>query len=151
KLIVMSATLAPEPISQYLGGCPIVESQGRLHPVEIEYLEHAESRPVAEKATDGVTRALEKTTGDLLVFLPGVGDIRGTANLLESPEAARECAVMDLYGDLPAERQDAVLKRSELRKIVLSTNVAETSVTIEGITAVVDTGQARVMRFDSAL
>ena len=91
---------------------------------------------------------LDRTPGDVLVFLPGVGEIRQTARRLESLAAARNLAVLPLYGDLPAEKQDEVLGPIGRRKVVLSTNVAETSLTIEGITAVVDTGLARSLCFD---
>lgn len=151
KIVVMSATLAPEPIAAYLGGCPIVESQGRLFPVETQYARHAERGGLPERAAAGVQQILERTPGDILVFLPGVGEIRKTATLLGPLAAERQLAVMQLYGDLPAEQQDAVLRHGPLRKVVLATNVAETSVTIEGITGVVDTGQARILKFDRGL
>ncbi len=140
KLVVMSATLEAEPIARWLGDCPVVESRGRLHPVEIRYVEELRKRTLAERAADAVEQILDRTPGDVLVFLPGVGEIRQTARRLESLAAARNLAVLPLYGDLPAEKQDEVLGRIDRRKVVLSTNVAETSLTIEGITAVVDSG-----------
>ena len=103
---------------------------------------------MAERAADAVEQILDRTPGDVLVFLPGVGEIRQTARRLESLAAARNMAVLPLYGDLPAEKQDEVLGPIGRRKVVLSTNVAETSLTIEGITAVVDTGLARSLFFD---
>ncbi len=154
KVVVMSATLAAEPIARWLGSCPVVESRGRLHPVEISYREDLRRRTVAERVADAVEQILDRTPGDVLVFLPGVGEIRQTARRLESLAAARDLAVLPLYGDLPAEKQDEVLGRgtrysgSGRRKVVLSTNVAETSLTIEGITAVVDSGLARSLSFD---
>ncbi len=146
--MVMSATLAAEPIARWLGDCPVVESRGRLHPVEIRYLEDLQRRPLADRAADAVEQILDRTPGDVLVFLPGVGEIRQTARRLELLAAARDLAVLPLYGDLPAEKQDEVLGPIGRRKVVLSTNVAETSLTIEGITAVVDTGLARSLFFD---
>ena len=148
KVVIMSATLAAEPIARWLGGCPVVESQGRLHPVEIRYLEDLRGRNAAERAADAVEQILDRTPGDVLVFLPGVGEIRQTARRLETLAAARNLAVLPLYGDLPAEKQDEVLGPIGRRKVVLSTNVAETSLTIEGITAVVDTGLVRSLSFD---
>jgi ATP-dependent helicase HrpB len=148
KIVVMSATLEAEPIARWLGGCPTVESRGRLHPVDISYVEDPGHRPIAERTADAVTQVLDRTPGDVLVFLPGVGEIRQTARRLEGLTAARNVAVLQLYGDLPAEKQDEVLGPIGRRKIVLSTNVAETSLTIEGLTAVVDTGLARSLRFD---
>jgi len=148
KLAVMSATLAAEPIARYLGDCPIVQSQGRLHPVEIAYSDRDEPGPIAERVAGGVRWVLERTEGDVLVFLPGVGEIRQAARHLETLASTSEVKVMPLYGDLPAEQQDAVLAPGDRRKIVLATNVAETSLTIEGITGVVDTGLARTLVFD---
>jgi ATP-dependent helicase HrpB len=149
RVVVMSATLAAEPISAYFGGCPIVESAGRLHPVEIAYAPPVGRQSTAESAAIGVAHALDRTTGDVLVFLPGLYEIRQTARQLAALARERDLAVLELYGDLPAEQQDAVLARCERRKVVLATNVAETSVTIEGITAVVDSGLARILKFDS--
>jgi ATP-dependent helicase HrpB len=151
KLVVMSATLAVEPIAQYLGDCPTVESRGRLHPVEFHYVEDLENRSLADRAAEATRRILEQTAGDVLVFLPGVGEIRQTVRRLASLAAAQNLAVMPLYGDLPAEKQDQVLAPQDRRKIVLATNVAETSITIEGITGVVDTGVARSLVFDPHL
>jgi ATP-dependent helicase HrpB len=151
KLLVMSATLAPEPIAQYLGGCPAVESVGRLHPVEISYLEDVERRTIADRAAEATRRILDLTDGDVLVFLPGVGEIRQTARRLQPLADARNLAVVPLYGDLPAEKQDQALAPLDRRKVVLATNVAETSITIEGITGVVDTGVARSLLFDPRL
>lgn len=148
KIVVMSATLAPEPIAAYLGDCPIVESAGRTFPVDIRYLRHARSEPIPVAAAGAVRNLLGDTSGDLLVFLPGVGEIRRTADLLRD---LTDVSVMPLYADLPLERQQAVLARGPLRKVVLATNVAETSITIEGITAVVDSGLARVNRIDTNL
>ncbi len=151
-LVVMSATLEPAPIADFLGGCPIVESEGRLYPVEVRYLDSAsdrrpDDRRIEQKVAAGVKRALADSDGDVLAFLPGVGEIRRTATLLE-PMAGRGLRVMELFGDLPAEQQDAVLRRGDRRKVVLATNVAETSITIDGVSAVVDSGLARELRFD---
>ena len=140
---------AAEPIARWLGDCPIVESRGRLYPVEIRYLEDPRSRNLAERAAEAVEQILDQTPGDVLVFLPGVGEIRQTARRLEPLSAARNLAVLQLYGDLPADKQDEVLGPIGRRKIVLSTNVAETSLTIEGISAVVDSGLARSLAADN--
>jgi ATP-dependent helicase HrpB len=148
KIVVMSATLAVEPIAAFLGNCPIVESAGRTFPVDLRYLRHARSEPVPAAAASAVRSLLDDVNGDLLVFLPGVGEIRRTAEMLGE---LADVEVMPLYADLPLERQQAVLAPSRKRKIVLATNVAETSITIEGITAVVDSGLARVNRLDANL
>ena len=152
-VVVMSATLEPGPIAEYLGDCAIVESEGRLHPVEISYLDPAEDRHPSGRRLEavvaaGVQRALGECDGDVLAFLPGVGEIRRTAALLETSARRSGYHVMQLYGDLPAEQQDAVLRRGDRRKVVLATNVAETSITIDGVSAVVDSGLVRELRFD---
>lgn len=151
KIVVMSATLDAEAIAAFLGNCPVVEGEGRLFPIEVRYQPHEDPRPVHEKAAATVERALDQTGGDVLVFLPGVGEIRRTAEQLESLAERHSLAVMQLYGDLPADQQDAVLGPIDRRKVVLATNVAETSITIEGITGVVDTGLARVLRYELAV
>jgi ATP-dependent helicase HrpB len=150
KIVVMSATLAAEPIAQFLGNCPIIEAEGRLFPVDVSFIPHEDPRPLPEKTAAAVAGVLERITGDVLVFLPGVGEIRRTAERLAGLAARHNLAVMELYGDLPAEQQDAVLSPADRRKVVLATNVAETSITIEGVTAVVDTGVARVLRYEPA-
>ena len=148
KLAVMSATLDSQPVARYLGGCPTVESHGRLFPVVVQYREDLENRAPADRAAAAVAEMLAMSGGDILVFLPGVGEIRQTARRLETLAADQNLAVMPLYGDLPAEKQDDVLAPAARRKVVLATNVAETSLTIEGITGVVDTGLARSPVFD---
>jgi ATP-dependent helicase HrpB len=148
RVVVMSATLAVEAVSAYLGGCPVIASEGRLFPVEVRYEPRPErlSWPAATAAA--VTRLLERTDGDLLVFLPGLHEIRQTARQLEALAGERDLAVLPLHGDLPPEQQDAALLPQPRRKVVLATNVAETSVTVEGVSGVVDTGLARVLVFD---
>ena len=149
KLVVMSATLDPEPIARYLGGCPVGRKPRAAAPGR-DLLRGGRWRagrwPNARPRARG--RSSTSPAGDVLVFLPGVGEIRQTARRLEPLAAARNLAVMPLYGDLPAEKQDAVLGPGRRRKVVLATNVAETSITIEGITGVVDTGMARSLSFD---
>ncbi|HET9228336.1 MAG TPA: ATP-dependent helicase HrpB, partial [Thermoanaerobaculia bacterium] len=135
RIVAMSATVDPGPIAAYLD-CPVIRSEGRLHPVEIRHLEA--TVPAA------VRQAMKETDGDVLVFLPGVGEIE------RNTEALSDLTVLPLYGDLPAEKQDEVLRPLGRRKVVLATNVAETSITVEGVTAVVDSGQVRRLRFDPA-
>ena len=148
KILVMSATLAAEPIAAYLGGCPVVESAGRMFPVAIRYLPGLDKRPIEELVIVGVEQVLPESAGDVLVFLPGVGEIRKAAARLAGLAEEQNLAVMELYGDLPADQQDAVLAPGPRRKVILATNVAETSLTIEGVTAVVDSGLARIQRHD---
>jgi ATP-dependent helicase HrpB len=151
RLIVMSATLDSAPVATFLGGCPVIESAGRMFPVEISYWGGGEKRPVAELVARSIERVLDRASGDILAFLPGVGEIRQTAAEIQSIARKQSLAVFPLYGDLPPEEQDAVLMPSERRKLVLATNVAETSLTIPGITVVVDSGLARQMRFDPSV
>ncbi len=152
KLVAMSATLDPGPIAAFLGNAPTIESRGRLFPVDILYSERPDDRPLPARIAAGVGRVLgemtQETTGDVLVFLPGVGEIQRCSEALAGLAAEQKLAVLPLYGDLPAERQDEVLRPLSKRKIVLATNVAETSLTIDGVTAVVDSGQVRRLRFD---
>jgi ATP-dependent helicase HrpB len=148
RIVVMSATLAAEAVSAYLGGCPVIASEGRSFPVEIVHEARPERQPWPLAVAQAVERTLERTSGDLLVFLPGLQEIRQTARHLEALAAERDLAVLPLHGELPAEQQDAALLPQVRRKVVLATNVAETSVTVEGVTGVVDSGLARLMVFD---
>jgi ATP-dependent helicase HrpB len=148
RLVAMSATLAAERIARYLGDCPVVTGSGRLHPVQIEYDPRPVSQPWPVAVAGAVGRLLDRTAGDLLVFLPGLQEIRQTSRHLEDVAAARDLAVVPLYGDLPAAQQDAALLRQDRRKVVLATNVAESSVTVAGITGVIDTGLARQQQYD---
>ncbi len=148
RIVVMSATLAVEAVAAYLGGCPIISSEGRLFPVEIVYEPKPQHLPWPAAAATAAARLFDRTDGDLLVFLPGLGEIRQTARHLETMARERDVAMLPLYGELPLEQQDAALLHGPKRKIVLATNVAETSVTVEGITGVVDTGLARQLVFD---
>jgi len=148
RVVVLSATIDPVPISQYLGDCPIVVSDGRTFPVEVSYRPRRADVPATTAAADAVNELIDRTSGGVLVFLPGLREIRQTASLLE-PLERHGIAVLPLHGDLPPEQQDRALQVVDGRKVVLATNVAETSVTVEGITAVVDTGTARQLEFDT--
>ena len=148
RIVVMSATLDSAPISAFLDGCPAIESPGKTFPVSIDYLQFSSNAPIERMACEGVTKVLPKTAGDVLVFLPGVGEIRETESALETLSELQDVDVMPLYGEMQLQEQLAVLKKGPRRKVVLSTNVAETSLTINGITAVVDSGFARINRFE---
>lgn len=148
KIVVMSATLDTAPIAAYLGDCPAIESPGSTFPVAIDYLKFPSNESIEKLAADGVTRMLPQSAGHLLVFLPGVGEIREAEAILEPTAAARNLTLMPLYGDMPLPDQIAVLRQGGQRKIVLATNVAETSLTIDGVDVVVDSGYARVNKFD---
>jgi ATP-dependent helicase HrpB len=151
KLVVMSATIETEPIARFLGGAPVAESEGRLFPVEVTYLGSDERADLAERIGPAISRAVDATSGDVIVFLPGVGEIRRAHDSLAPLANRKNLALFDLYGDLPADEQDAVLRPADRRKVVLATNVAETSITIEGVTAVVDSGLARILRYDAGV
>ena len=148
KVLVMSATLDSESVSRLLGDAPIITSEGRRYPVDIRHASRDPTGPLPSTVCDAVLAALEKDDGDVLVFLPGAWEIRRTQELLETRVASR-VDVFPLYGDLPWELQDrAIQPSSGRRKIVLATPIAETSLTIEGIRVVVDSGFARVPQFD---
>src|SRR5262245_39469499 len=148
RLAVMSATLDAGEIARWLGDSPVVTSEGRLHPVTIEHAEREDPRPLPAQLAGAVARVLERTGGDVLAFLPGVGEIRRAREELGGLAARRGLDLAELYGDLPLEEQDRALRPGPRRRVVLATNVAETSVTVEGVTAVVDSGLARVARYD---
>src|SRR5687768_11975752 len=150
KLAVMSATLEAEPVAKYLDGCPILVSEGQMFPVETIFLDHHDERPATEQAADAVEQIIRAgEAGDLLVFMPGMGEINGTINALGAMQAGERLALIPLHGELPPEDQDRAFAPNALRKVIVSTNVAETSVTIDGVRHVVDSGQARVARYDA--
>ncbi len=157
SLVAMSATLDPGPLSEFLGGAETIESAGRLHPIEIRYLDGSdpldlktEPREIAPRVAAAVERALAEAPGGggVLAFLPGVAEIRRAEEILGGRAAVAGCAILPLYGELGPEAQDAAIAPNARRKIVLATNVAETSVTVAGVSAVVDCGLARILRFD---
>ena len=150
KLVVMSATLDGGPVARLMGDVPVVTSQGRAFPVETRFLTRPEPRAFVDAVASAVIRALDEETGDVLVFLPGAGEIRRVESLLADHPAARGVLVAPLYGDLSQEAQDAAIRprKDGGRKVVLATGIAETSLTIEGVRVVVDGGRMRVARFD---
>ncbi|WP_132090405.1 ATP-dependent helicase HrpB [Caulobacter sp. BK020] len=152
KLLVMSATLDGARISALLGEAPIVESQGRMFPVDTRYLGRDDRQRLEERVVRAVERALAEEAGSLLVFLPGQGEIRRTESLLRERLRRPGVDVAPLYGALePAEQDRAVAPAAPgRRKVVLATSIAETSLTIEGVRVVIDCGLARVPRFDPA-
>ena len=147
-LVVMSATLDPAPICEFLGSAEGVVSEGRSFEVDIRYRPEHSSDRVEEQVAAVMPQALRETEGHLLVFLPGVGEIRRTHRALRQQGLDQQCVIIELYGNLSPSDQDAALAETGHRKIVLATNIAETSLTIPGVTGVIDSGLARVMRFD---
>jgi ATP-dependent helicase HrpB len=145
KLVVMSATLDAEPVARFLGNCPRIRSEGRMFPVAIEFLLKPDDRPLEKQIVSAVRRAVtEEATGDVLVFLPGAGEIRKAKSALEPLAQEAQLLVLPLHGDLPIAEQARAVEPAKSRKVVLATNVAESSVTVDGVTVVVDSGQARV-------
>jgi ATP-dependent helicase HrpB len=147
RVLVMSATLDGAAVAALLGDAPVITAHGRAFPVDVRWVPpRAGVRPVDAVAA-AVHKALDETDGDVLVFLPGAGEIRRVGDALGMPSGVR---VIPLHGSLPAADQDAAIAPAPVgtRKVVLSTSVAETSLTIEGVRAVVDSGLARVPRFD---
>ena len=151
-ILVMSATLDEGQISRYLAPCASFSSDGRTFPVEIAYSEASESvskKPIWEQAGFHFRRLVERfPVGDFLIFMPGAFEINRTIEELQLGLRARDFIFLPLYGDLPPERQDAALDHFEKRKVVVATNVAETSLTIDGIRIVIDCGLARIPAFD---
>ena len=147
-VVVMSATLDGEGVAEMLGGAPVVRSEGRMFPVETRWLDRplpAGSRFEGAVA-DLVGRAVRESDGGVLVFLPGEGEIRRVAGMLDLPAGV---VVRPLYGALPFRDQQAAIRpEAAARKVVLATSIAETSLTIEDVRVVVDAGRARRARFD---
>jgi ATP-dependent helicase HrpB len=147
RLLIMSATLDGEKLSALLSA-PIISSQGRQFPVTMQYIGVDQQTPIAVRVAKAIRKAFYEQPGDILAFLPGAGEIQRAAELLEQENLS--VSLHPLFGDLSfARQQEAIMPHPKgLRKIVLATSIAETSLTIEGITTVVDSGYARVPRFD---
>jgi ATP-dependent helicase HrpB len=148
KLCVMSATLDPGPLRAFLPDAATIEADGRLHPVRIVHLDRAASDALEITMRTLIDRALDETGGDVLAFLPGVGEIARCEDALQNLARRRGVLVLPLHGKLEPAAQDRAIRPGGQRKVVLSTNVAESSLTIAGVTAVVDSGLARELRFD---
>jgi len=148
-ILVMSATLAVEQVRNYLGNCLVLESQGRMFPVDIRYAARPSEDPVWEQAVGAFEELIRSgADGDALIFMPGAYEISRTVQALELSSAARGCMILPLHGELNPRDQDAAVARYDKRKIVVSTNVAETSLTIDGIRMVIDGGLARIPKYD---
>lgn len=152
-LVVMSATLEAEPVARFLGNCPIIRCEGRAYPVEIQYRPSAARftpSQLPDRIAQAVGTALESAddAGDILVFLPGAEEIRRSTRLLEPLATREDLLVLPLHGSLPAEAQTLALKPARQRKVILATNIAETSLTIDGVRTVIDAGLARVAGYD---
>lgn len=149
RLLVMSATLDAAPIATLLGDAPVVTSSGRSFPVDVRYVV-LKSDKLGERVAMAVQRALAEEQGSLLVFLPGTGEIRDVVRRLEAMQFGPNVVIAPLYGNLSIQEQEQAIAPTSapVRKVVLATSIAETSVTIEGIRVVIDAGLMRVPRFD---
>jgi ATP-dependent RNA helicase HrpB len=157
RMLVMSATLNGDAVAELLGQAPIVRSEGRLFPIETRYLPRRADARMEQDVAAAVVRALAETEGDVLVFLPGAGEIHRVAQMVshalarepDQPPLALPTHVLPLFGDLPATDQDRAIAPSPAgeRKVVLATTIAQTSLTIEGVRVVIDAGLARVPAF----
>jgi ATP-dependent helicase HrpB len=151
KLAVMSATLDAGLLEKYLAPCAVLRSSGRAFPVETEYLPKpvgGDGYPVWDLAADELERIAPQTEGDVLVFMPGKYEIGRTISAIRASRVSDRFVVLPLHGELPPAEQDAALAHYQKRRAIVATNVAETSLTIDGVRVVIDSGLARIARFD---
>lgn len=153
KVVVMSATLDIGPVVSYLEAgstrrSAVLESAGRTFPVDIRYQSRREDRRITDLAAEKVIEVGRTTTeGHILVFMPGMGEINGTIRQLRERRLGSEFEILPMHGELPIEQQDKIFNSTDRRKVIVATNVAESSVTIEGVRYVIDSGLARVARY----
>ncbi len=151
KIGVMSATLDTGALQKFLEPCALLTSSGRQHPVTIEYLDkpvRADDYAIWDLAADELARLASSTEGDALIFMPGKYEIMRTLSAVRASRVSNHFVPLPLYGELAPAEQDAALARYDKRKAIIATNVAETSLTIEGVQVVIDSGLARIARFD---
>ncbi len=151
RILVMSATLDGARVAKLLGdGAPVVESEGRAFPVETRYLGRDQRAPIERQMIDAILRALDNEPGSVLAFLPGAGEIRRTETFLRERLGDPSVSVVPLYGALDRDVQDAAIQPPPkgTRKVVLATSIAETSITIDGVRIVIDSGLARVPHYE---
>ncbi|MGD9846985.1 MAG: ATP-dependent helicase HrpB [Variibacter sp.] len=153
RLLVMSATLDGARVGKLLGDAPLIESEGRSFPVETRYAGRDPREPIERQVADAAVRALRAEAGSILAFLPGAGEIRRAERLLRERVDDPAVDIVPLYGALDRDVQDRAIapSRGGTRKIVLATSIAETSITIEGVRIVIDSGLARVPRYEPDL
>jgi ATP-dependent helicase HrpB len=143
RIVVMSATLDADPVARYLGNCPIVRSMGTRFELSIRHLPYS-SKPLEAQVKEAVELLIgERHSGDVLVFLPGAAEIRRARRECEAVARRAGLLVLPLHGGLSPKEQDRALSPAAQRKLIFATNVAESSVTVEGVTAVIDSGLAR--------
>ncbi|MDX3965600.1 MAG: ATP-dependent helicase HrpB [Bradyrhizobium sp.] len=150
RILVMSATLDGARVARLLGDAPVVESEGRAFPVETRYLGRKADAPIERQMADAIASALRADSGSVLAFLPGAAEIRRTQNFLGERVHDASIEIVPLFGALDAAVQDRAIAPAPrgTRKVVLATSIAETSLTIEGVRIVVDSGLARVPRYE---
>ena len=150
RILVMSATLDGLAIAKLLGDAPMIEGKGQSFPVATHYARFTSEKSVEARIVDTIVRALDEQEGDLLVFLPGRREMRRVENLLWEKHISEDVLVHSLYGNAPYQHQSAALSPAPpgKRKVILSTSVAETSLTIDGVCVVIDSGLARISQFD---
>lgn len=151
KILVMSATLDASLLTSYLAPCDVLTSEGRAFPVQIEYLDKplSERTPIWDVAAETLENLLRKNAeGDALIFMPGAYEISRAIQSIRNTCDTKNLIILPLHGELAAEDQDAAVARYDQRKVIVSTNVAETSLTIDGVRIVVDSGLARIPRYD---
>jgi ATP-dependent helicase HrpB len=150
RLLVMSATMNCEPISDLLGQAPVIICEGQMFPVETRYLDQPLSGHLDVAVTRLIRRSLEQDQGSLLVFLPGMAEIRQVERKLHASNLGPSVHIAPLHGDLPQAAQDLAIEPAAAgtRKVVLATSIAETSLTIDGVRVVIDAGHMRIPRFD---
>ncbi|HUR79371.1 MAG TPA: helicase-related protein, partial [Thermoanaerobaculia bacterium] len=137
-VVIMSATMDPEPVARFLGGAEVIEISARTHPIDVRYAQTS--------MTDAIRDVSKTATGHILCFLPGAREIEDVGRALARLDGLK--SVLRLHGSLPVEEQERALAPSSERKIILGTNVAETSLTVDGVTDVIDSGLQKVLRFD---
>jgi ATP-dependent helicase HrpB len=145
KIMIMSATMDNQRTSKVLGSIPIITGKGRCFPVEVEYLPRPSTEYLIPRTVKAIYRALSEQEGDILVFLPGAGDIRRVQAQIKG-----DCLCLPLYGNLSQQEQDRIFCPTEKRRIILATPIAETSITIEGVRVVIDCGLMKTPQFSSS-
>src|SRR4051794_31970990 len=151
QIVVMSATLDTGALQKFLEPAQLLTSTGRQHPVAIEYLDkpvRGDDYAIWDLAADELEQLAPRTEGDVLIFMPGKYEITRTLSAVRASRASNQFVALPLYGELTPAEQDAALARYDKRKAIIATNVAETSLTIEGVRVVIDSGLARIARFD---
>jgi len=151
KIVVMSATLDTDALASYLAPAAVLSVDSRAYPLTIEYSAAAQKvsdAPIWDQAAHHFDRLAQNGGGDCLIFMPGAYEIKRTVESIQATRTGRNCLVFPLYGELPPDQQDAAVATYDQPKVVVATNVAETSITIDGVRLVIDSGLARIAKHD---